>query len=73
MDKILKLVFKSDNNKARMISIYNPKDELDDSGVNAAMDEILASNVLDTSDGKASLKHQAYLEAKEKQKFNIIH
>lgn len=71
MAKTLKLVFKSDNNKARMLTIYNPKDGLDDAGVTMAMDEIISTNVLDTSDGKASIKHQAYLEAKDKQMFNL--
>lgn len=71
MANTLKLVFKSDNNKARMLTIYNPIDGLDDAGVSRAMDEILSTNVLDTSDGKATIKHQAYLEAKERTKFNI--
>ena len=71
MSKTLKLVFKSDANKMRMITIYNPKEGLDDAGVSQAMTEILSTNILDTSDGKASQKHQAYLEAKERQKFNI--
>lgn len=71
MTATLKLVFKSDANKMRMITIYNPKAGLDDAGVNQAMTEILSTNVLDTSDGKASSKHQAYLESKKRQKFNI--
>lgn len=71
MTKTLKLVFKSDNNKARMLTIYNPIDGLDDAGVSQAMDNILSSNVLDTSDGKATIKHQAYLEAKNKEMFNL--
>lgn len=71
MANTLKLVFKSDANKMRMITIYNPIDGLDDAGVSKAMDDILSTNVLDTSEGKASMKHQAYLEAKERQKFNI--
>lgn len=71
MANTLKLVFKSDANKMRMITIYNPLDGLTDIDVSKAMDDILSTNVLDTSDGKASLKHQAYLEAKERQQFNI--
>ena len=71
MANTLKLVFKSDASKMRMITIYNPVEGLDDAGVSKAMDDILSTNILDTSEGKASMKHQAYLEAKERQKFNI--
>lgn len=72
MINTLKLVFNSDNNKNRMITIYDPIDGLDDSGVNQAMDEIIASDVLATSDGKITKKKQAYLENKSKQEFNLV-
>lgn len=71
MINTLKLVFNSDNNKNRMITIYDPIDGLDDGGVTQAMDEIIASEVLETSDGKITRKKQAYLENKSKQEFNI--
>lgn len=71
MQNTLKLVFNSDKNKNRMITIYDPIDGLDDSGVNQAMDEILQSQVLDTSDGYITKKKQAYLENRSKQEFNI--
>lgn len=67
----LKLVFNSDKDKSRLITIYNPIDGLNDSKVNQAMDDIIASNVLNTNDGVITKKKQAYLENKERQYYNI--
>lgn len=72
MINTLKFVFSSDNNKNRMITIYDPIDGINDGEVNDAMDEIIASGVLATSDGMVTKKKQAYLENKSKQEFNLV-
>ena len=71
MTKRLKLQFADDKGTKRMISIDNPKEGIDDAGVNQAMDEIIASEALATKDGKVSRKVKAYLENVETQEFNI--
>lgn len=71
MAKSLKLVFSSDKDKSRLLTIFSPVDNLDDSKVNQAMDEIIASEVLNTSDGRVTRKKEAYIESKEKLEFNI--
>ena len=62
MTKRLKLQFADEKGTKRMISIDNPKEDIDDAGVNQAMDEIIASETLATKDGKVSRKVKAYLE-----------
>lgn len=62
MNQVLKLQFADDLGTKRVISIENPKENLDEVSINKAMDDILASSSLATKNGKITKKVKAYLE-----------
>ena len=58
----LKLYFKDSANAAKSISVDYPKDNYQTEDLSAAMDKIIASQVLTTKNGTISTKEKAQLE-----------
>lgn len=71
INKKLKLYFKDDQNTQRTVSIDYPKDSYQDSDINAAMDQILKSGVLETKKGALATKASAEMEVIEKSPYTI--
>lgn len=71
INKKLKLYFKDAQNTQRTVSIDYPKDSYQDSDINAAMDQILKSGVLETKKGALATKASAEMEVIEKSPYTI--
>lgn len=71
INKKLKLYFKDAQNTQRTVSIDYPKDSYQDSDINAAMDQILKSGVLETKKGALATKASAEMEVIEKAPYTI--
>lgn len=69
--KILKLSFKDNNGKSKMVSINHPKADLNDQTVKAQMEAMLNSKLLETKDGKVTSINKAYMENISKEDFNL--
>lgn len=69
--KKLKLYFKDANNTQRTVTIDQTKDTYKDADVSAAMDKIIASQVLETKKGLLTSKAKAEIETIEKAALEI--
>ena len=71
INKKLKLYFKDAQNTQRTVSVDYPKESYQDSDINAAMDQILKSGVLETKKGALATKASAEMEVIEKSPYTI--
>lgn len=70
MIKSLKLVY-TDGESPRQVTVGDPKDGLDDSIINQAMDKMLGAGVLCTNQGVISAKKAAYLDSTERKFYKV--
>ena len=69
--KTLKLSFKDNQGKSKMVSINHPKSNLDDQTVKAQMEAMLNSKLLETKFSKVKSIKKAYMENKSREDFNL--
>lgn len=67
----VKLQFQDAQDKYRLISVLRPREDITDTDVKNAMDEILASRALATKNGVISTKKAAWKESKERTDYQI--
>ncbi|AOY74690.1 DUF2922 domain-containing protein [Clostridium formicaceticum] len=61
MDKYLRMVFKTDEDKLVSLRVSDPKEDLTDSEVKAAMETVIASGAIISSSGELVAIDSAYL------------
>lgn len=67
----IKLQFQDAQDKYRLISVLRPREDVTDTDVKNAMDDILASKALATKNGVITSKKAAWKETKEKTIYQI--
>lgn len=67
----VKLQFQDSQDKYRMISVLRPREDITDTDVKQAMDDILDSKALATKNGVISSKKAAWKESKERTNYTI--
>ena len=69
--KKLKLSFKDEKGKTKMVNIDHPKADLNDQVVKTQMEAMINSKVLQTKEGKISSINKAYMESVSREDFNL--
>lgn len=67
----VKLQFQDAQDKYRLISVLRPREDITDTDVKNAMDEILESKALATKNGIITVKKAAWKENKERTDYQI--
>lgn len=67
----VKLQFQDAQDKYRLISVLRPREDITDTDVKDAMEDILASKALATKNGILTTKKAAWKESKERTDYQI--
>lgn len=67
----VKLQFQDAQDKYRLISVLRPREDITDTDVKNAMEDILASKALATKNGVLTTKKAAWKESKERTDYQI--
>lgn len=67
----VKLQFQDEQDKYRLISVLRPREDITDTDVKQAMEDILASKALATKNGVLTTKKAAWKESKERTDYQI--
>ena len=65
MEQTLRLIFRNTEGRNVTLSVTNPQDPLNSADVNAAMDLIISSEIIQTSGGSNAEKVRAELVSRE--------